>query len=553
MKRNFYIFILSLFSVIAYSQTYSSFKSFNDLPVDTFWNGNDLSGGFVDGELEFPCIYDTSWGGFWSSGWAISTMTDDTTVGSKNLYGIRTHARIDDSPFAIGQNHSYFNTKDEEKVLFEGLYVTNTTYAYLSMKNGDSFAKKFGGSTGKDPDFFKLRVYAVFDQTIDSSNFVDFYLADFRSDQDSLDYIVDDWWYMDLSSLGFVDGLNFELTSSDIGQWGMNTPAFFAVDKIKYSYEYDSSSPSVGYCSFEENNIGLDSFWYGENADSYFYSGGFQFPSVYDTSYGGYWKSGFALSSIRDDLTSGFDNLYGCIAGGSYDGTTYVIGQNNSQFRWALLDESPVIKSIKITNTTYAYYSMKNGDAFAKKFGGDSGDDPDYFKLRIYGLSSTDVDEIDSTKYYDFYLADYRFDDNSNDYILDDWVEINIDSIFDFDVSGLAFELFSSDNSPWGMNTPAFFAIDRIEYDIRSGIDEKNANISVNVYPNPASEYIKIDVDNIDKQLNYELIDISGKKLTIGTVRDMKEINIEQLSTGTYFIKVYDNNSRVVKKVIVNR
>ena len=109
MKRIFYVVIISLLSVYVYSQTYSSFKAFKDMPLDTFWNGSDLSGGFIDGQMEFPCVYDTSWGGFWSSGWAVSTMNDDTTAGATNLYGIKTHARIDDSPFAIGQNHSYFN------------------------------------------------------------------------------------------------------------------------------------------------------------------------------------------------------------------------------------------------------------------------------------------------------------------------------------------------------------------------------------------------------------------------------------------------------------
>ena len=32
--------------------------------------------------------------------------------------------------------------------------LTNATYAALSMQNGDSFAKKFGGTTGNDADLF---------------------------------------------------------------------------------------------------------------------------------------------------------------------------------------------------------------------------------------------------------------------------------------------------------------------------------------------------------------------------------------------------------------
>jgi hypothetical protein len=40
-------------------------------------------------------------------------------------------------------------------VTVTGAYFTNTTYAALSMLSGDSFAKKFGGASGDDPDWFK--------------------------------------------------------------------------------------------------------------------------------------------------------------------------------------------------------------------------------------------------------------------------------------------------------------------------------------------------------------------------------------------------------------
>ena len=36
------------------------------------------------------------------------------------------------------------------------MLVTNTTFAFLSMQNGDEFAKQFGGDDGNDPDFFKV-------------------------------------------------------------------------------------------------------------------------------------------------------------------------------------------------------------------------------------------------------------------------------------------------------------------------------------------------------------------------------------------------------------
>src|SRR5690606_13300086 len=114
--------------------------------------------------------------------------------------------------------------------LMSEIIVTNSTYAYYSMKDGDAFAKKFGGVTGNDPDWFKLTIKMYFQGIFNDS--VDFYLADFRFTDNSQDYIVKDWQSINLSSYGSMDSLSFELSSSDIGMWGMNTPAFFCIGGI---------------------------------------------------------------------------------------------------------------------------------------------------------------------------------------------------------------------------------------------------------------------------------------------------------------------------------
>lgn len=116
-----------------------------------------------------------------------------------------------------------------------GMFVTNTTYAALSMLQGDSFAKKFGGASGDDPDWFKLTAYGA-DAAGDVLNAsVDFYLADYRFADNSKDYIVDDWRYMDLSSLAGARTIFFNVSSTDVGDFSMNTPGYFAVDDIQYT------------------------------------------------------------------------------------------------------------------------------------------------------------------------------------------------------------------------------------------------------------------------------------------------------------------------------
>jgi hypothetical protein len=61
---------------------------------------------------------------------------------------------------------------------------------------------------------------------------VDFYLADYRFVNNGLDYIVNNWRYVNLTSLGAVKSVEFGLTSSDTAPWGMNTPGYFVMDTV---------------------------------------------------------------------------------------------------------------------------------------------------------------------------------------------------------------------------------------------------------------------------------------------------------------------------------
>jgi hypothetical protein len=121
------------------------------------------------------------------------------------------------------------------------LKITNTTYAGISMRDGDSYAKKFGsvnnaqgqpdGTNGED--FFKLTINGLsFSDEIVST--LDVYLADFRYADNAQDFILNTWKSVDLTSLGNVYGLSFYLQSSDIGDFGMNTPAYFALDDLDF-------------------------------------------------------------------------------------------------------------------------------------------------------------------------------------------------------------------------------------------------------------------------------------------------------------------------------
>jgi hypothetical protein len=208
----------------------------NPLPPNSFWNGADGSGGFNTGGFHFNNNYNAlyqSW-----DGWAYSSMTDTTNPDYTNQYSAITGAgQGTSSQYGVAYCSAWALvgptvTLSSSPKILSGAWFTNTTYTYLSMKNGDSFGgKKFGGATGEDPDWFLLTITGL-DAAGAPDKSVNFYLADFTNQNGTPDYIINQWTWVDLSPLGLVSGLTFSLSSSDVGLWGMNTPAYFAMDNL---------------------------------------------------------------------------------------------------------------------------------------------------------------------------------------------------------------------------------------------------------------------------------------------------------------------------------
>jgi len=203
------------------------------LGAESFWDGADLSGGFQSGPVTFENVNVPAWA-YWY-GFAASTTTDVTTAGFGNQYSATPGSGVGgSSTYALFFDDAFEDPRLvlPDTAVVDGFYATNTTYAYLSMRDGDAFAKQFGGVGGSDPDWFTLTIsgYDAFGAPTGS---VDFDLADFRFTDDSLDYIVDAWTWVDLTSLGPVKELGFSLGSSDATAGFINTPGYFAMDGLQ--------------------------------------------------------------------------------------------------------------------------------------------------------------------------------------------------------------------------------------------------------------------------------------------------------------------------------
>lgn len=202
------------------------------LEAESYWNGEDLSGGFISHGLHFNNDYDTEWDTW--SGWSYSNVADAETRGHLNQYAAITGGAVVDSGVygvANVNNWQPFIPAIELPAHTQpgSISITNTTYAYYSMREGDDFGKRFDV---EDNDWFLLTITGK-DATGEITGEIPFYLADYRFEYPDDAYIIDEWTVVDLRSLGeATSSLEFTLSSSDTGIWGMNTPAYFAVGQI---------------------------------------------------------------------------------------------------------------------------------------------------------------------------------------------------------------------------------------------------------------------------------------------------------------------------------
>lgn len=224
------------------AQTTVDFEDLSLPAADTFYTGEDLAGQFSSGNVVFQNQYETTqWGYSWS-GFAYSNMTDNQTPGFGNQYSSFAGSGADNS-----ENYAVYYNGDT--LVFPGsgvnlgeVQITNTSFAGISMRDGDQFAKQFGSPNGADgqpdgtngEDFFYVTI-SGWDQQGQNVGSIDIYLADFRFSDANDDYILQDWTTFDLSALNGSKYFTFEFTSSDVGQFGINTPLYFAMDNLVYT------------------------------------------------------------------------------------------------------------------------------------------------------------------------------------------------------------------------------------------------------------------------------------------------------------------------------
>lgn len=89
------------------------------------------------------------------------------------------------------------------------------------------------------------------------------------------------------------------------------------------------------------------------------------------------------------------------------------------------------------------------------------------------------------------------------------------------------------------------------------GINESPLQNKVNIYPNPFHEFIKIEIPNelLNKNISFSIYNILGNMViqnqtTIVNTQNLLELNVSELNSGIYFIRIYNGDVDLKKKLV---
>lgn len=85
---------------------------------------------------------------------------------------------------------------------------------------------------------------------------------------------------------------------------------------------------------------------------------------------------------------------------------------------------------------------------------------------------------------------------------------------------------------------------------------EENDKLSVNTWPNPASDILSVQLSEVSGNMNYKLVDMNGRVVLFGnkTVNNNTiQISVETLSNGLYTLLVNNGQSSKTAKVVVQK
>ena len=453
--RKFYLTCIAAL-LCAFQATAGDVVTFEDFEVNENGYLNDFGeeGYFESGGFDFYTNYFPEWS-YWS-GFAISNRTDTsfTTYELCQFNSCVGHGVDGSEKFAVVYPQGELIMADiVEGKEISGFYVTNNAWVVDAILNGDGMTPG-AFTTG---DYLALQIIGI--HADESADTLTYYLADYRSENAADHYYVNDWQWVDLSSLGKVGAVTFRMESSRKNDWGMTTPGYFCMDN------FNGVAPTTGTATFEEMALEPESAYNGAGAEgetitdiygsqctkSLFNSGDYRFTTIYNPAWGSW--SGFAVSNETSTAYATYADQFRSAVGHGYAGSANfaVVFPSGNNETVEPVGGPAVVSGMYVTNSAWNVSAYTEGDGMT----------PGAFATGDWCLLTITGTHADGTKATtSVYLADYRSENTADHYYLDYWQWVDLSVLGE--VSSLTFEVTSSRANEWGMTTPGYFCMDNL-------------------------------------------------------------------------------------------
>lgn len=216
------------------------------IPADTqYGNGHGHYAWYDEGNTELAFTPSTTalfpgYGGHALSNFVGSDLSQGDYTHDLQAYNVEGGANgsenfcvhfgyVDESEYGMQNELIYFEFGDGEARVIDHMFVTNTTYVFNLLTNGDGWQVPAGAG---EESWYKIVAYG-YDENDEKSGEAEFYL--WTAGRQG----VKEWTKWDLSSLGKVVRVEFNLVGSDdlYGDYGLSVAGYFAYDDVAVRFE----------------------------------------------------------------------------------------------------------------------------------------------------------------------------------------------------------------------------------------------------------------------------------------------------------------------------
>ena len=202
----------------------------NAVEVEGEWSKN-MVGTFKSGSYEFVNSFTPEWSSWTGCSYSNMTATSFASIDTDQWNSAAGHGAAGSANYGViyGSSTPMEIIKvldgDTEGRIIAGMNITNSAWVVECVKNGNGVAHKFAQGS-----WFKVTFTGVkADKTTAS---VDYYLADYRSENEADWTCLTDWAWVDLSSLGKVVSLSVSFDGTDKSYGYLNTSTYVCIDNV---------------------------------------------------------------------------------------------------------------------------------------------------------------------------------------------------------------------------------------------------------------------------------------------------------------------------------